>query len=135
MLERMFFYDGNLEDLIGESADFKVIDAKNGYTNNIEEMKKVLRSSVSHLVLTNQVALLNKRWLWDKETHEPKLYLRDKSDGKWKHVSRFTRVDIKYNTGIEVLFRRGEFDVDKAYMEKAKRKRRQTLKLRIERDE
>ncbi len=131
MLAGLFFYDGNLEDIVEEKAEFQIIDAKDGYTNNIAAIKKIMKSSVNHLVLTNQVVLLNKRWLWDKKTHEPKLYFKDKSDGKWKNVRRFTKISLTYNTNIEWLFRRGEFDREKAFNEKSKKQGRHTIKFTV----
>ena len=130
MIESLFYYDGNLEDLVKEKAEYQVIDAKDGYKNNIERIKKLKRSSVSHLILTNQVALLNNEYVWSTEKHEPVVYLKDPSDGKWKHIRRFTRMDIKHTHNLERLYRSGEFDVDKAYREKAKKKTRELFRFR-----
>lgn len=132
MLEGMFYYEGNLEDLVQEKAEYKLIDARDGYKNNLNAMQKVLRSTVSHLVLTNQVALLNNKFVWNKEKHEPVVYLKDKSDGKWKIIGRFTKLDLKYTHDLEKLYRNGEFDREKAFREKAERKPRDIFKFRME---
>lgn len=131
MVEGLFFYDGCIEDLVEEKAEYDVIDARYGYTNNIEQIKKIIRSSLPHLVLTNQIALLSSDWAWDGEKREPKIYLKDKSDGRWKNITRFTDKDIRKYYSLENMYKRGEFNREKAFRQKAPKKSRDILRLRV----
>lgn len=114
MLEKIFFYDGDLADLGMEDAA-ETVDAKYGYSNNMETVAAMERDQKLHQVVTNQIALLDAKRVWNKVTHEPDIYLRDKKDGNWKSICRFTKTNISYSHDIEKMYKTGEFNVDKAY--------------------
>ncbi len=131
MLDTMFFYDGNLEDISpNELSGCEVIDAKEGYTANMKQLEKVLNHDKYKLVLTNQIAMLNMEWLWDRNLHRTKLFLKDPSDGKWKLAERFTKKQVKFNTNIQAFFCNGEFKRDRAFKNPFS-KRRELVKFRL----
>lgn len=131
MLEMMFFYDGNLKDITETEMETEcLIDAGDGYTNNLRSMFKVITDNKCNKVITNQVELLDNKWLWDTKIHAPKLCLRDSKDGKWKPVGRFTKKDIKNSTNLIKMFTMDEFR-DYAYKAAAERVPRDLLRFRI----
>lgn len=132
MLEMLFFYDGPLSDISSSAKmdEFDLIDAGDGYTLNMQAIKKIIKDKKMRRVMTNQVKLLDNAFLWDKKSHRPKLCLQDKNDGKWKPVGRFTKKDIKNLTSLENMYTNGEF-VEKAYQCTAKRVPRDLLRFRI----
>ena len=130
MLEMMFFYDGKLSDVIGEGMEEEtVIDAGDGYTANMKLLSKILGDQLQHKVITNQIALLNNKWLWDFEHKKPKLCFKDQN-GVWKPVGRFTKKDLKYSHGLMKMFMTGEF-ADKAYRRAAVKQPKEMLRFRI----
>lgn len=127
MIEMMFFYDGPLSDIATTDMENEdVVDAKDGYTNNMDAIKKIVDDNKVHLVVSNQVKLLDNALLWDHVSHRPRLCLLDKSDGKWKPVGRFTKKDIKYVSNLEKMFLNGEFN-ERAYKTVAKKKPRNLI--------
>lgn len=128
----MFFYDGNLKDIsLLEFENTVTIDAGNGYTDNIRKLYDVITASPHYFVLTNQQALLRNEWLWDEQTHEPRLCFKDERDGKWRPVGRFTKADIKFTHNLEKMFIEGGFS-KRSYKRKANRKAREILRFRID---
>ena len=115
MIEMLFFYDGPLTDIATtdmESED--LVDAKDGYSNNMAAMRKLIKDDKVHLVLSNQIKVLDNMLLWDHVAHRPKLCFLDKSDGKWKPAGRFIKKELKYIHNLEKMFLNGEF-AEKAY--------------------
>lgn len=132
MLEKLFFYDGNLENISTEDMpECEVIDAKYGVTANLQALRKIINKKSGFMVLTNQVAALNMEWLWSKETHRTKLLLLDEHDQVWKRAERFTKKQIKFNTNIEAFYLRGEFRTEKAYRDLCKKVPRRFIEFKI----
>ena len=132
MLDKLFFYDGNLDDLaITAFEGHRVIDAKNGYSANMREINEIVKDYRSYVVLTNQVALLDRLLIWDKDLHCTKLYFRDSSDEKWKQAERFTTRSLRFNNNIEQMYRNGEFDTRKAHKSPAQRKPKRYVQFEI----
>ena len=127
----MFFHDGNLSEIAETDTEVQVrIDAGDGISNNMKRLNEVLESKMPYIVVTNQVALLNTDWLWDKTKHHPNLCLLDRSDKKWKPVGRFTKKVIRNKTNIESMAVNGEFQKT-ASKEKIQPMTRNVLKFRI----
>lgn len=120
MLEALFFYDGKLSDITTTGMETEdLIDAADGYTNNMIRLHEILSDNKVHRVVSNQFGFLDSAMLWDCETHRSKLYLKDKHDGAWKPVGRFTKKQIKSATNIFRMYQNGEFN-DRAYKRSAK---------------
>jgi hypothetical protein len=127
MLEMLFFYDGPLSDIATTSMETEdLIDAKDGYSKNMEAIRKIIKDDKVHMVVSNQIKLLDNMLLWDKKSHRPKLCLLDKSDGKWKPAGRFTRKDIKNVHNLERMYIIGEF-AERAYKTVAEKKPRKLI--------
>ena len=127
MLEMMFFYDGPLTDIATTEMETEdLIDAKDGYSSNMEAMRKIIKDDKVHMVVSNQIKLLDNTLLWDHTAHRPKLCLLDKKDGKWKPVGRFVKREIRYNNNLEKMYIVGEF-ADRAYRSSAPRKPRRLV--------
>lgn len=132
MLEMLFFYDGNLSDVASfDIGRDEIIDAGDGYTSNMTKFMELLSDNKLHNIITNQVELLDNKWLWDTRTHKPRLCLRDAGDGKWKPVGRFTKKDIKNSHSLKRMFMKGEF-TKRARKGTAERIPRDLLRFRIE---
>jgi hypothetical protein len=132
MLEMMFFYDGKLTDIAeSEMESEDLIDAGDGYTSNMKRLGEILRDGDPHMVITNQIELLNNTWLWDTKTHTSKLCLKDERDGHWKPIGRFTKRDLKNGNNLAKMYMNGEF-AKKSYPKVAKREPRDLIRFRLE---
>lgn len=107
----IFFEDGLLahNDLLGHYYDY-IVDAKYGYTQNVEKLDKILEEFPEAVIYTNSLVALNNKYCWNDDLETPDLYIREGWGLDFMRVDELTERQIKQAHNLMKMYMNGEFD-------------------------
>ena len=104
---RIYFNDGPLYDIpIPESSI--IIDAADGYSTNISDIER-LKEVEDISIFTNQILALQNDFCWNDKTNKPDVFIYDKSEKKWKHITTLTDRELRFSHNLYIMYTKGEF--------------------------
>lgn len=103
---KIYFEDGNLKEL-PKGVNF-IIDAKDGVTNNLNDLKNLQKKMPNCVVWTNSILAFSNEYAWDKISKVPEIYLRVEKE--FVRIDQLTNKALRESHNLAKLYIAGHFE-------------------------
>jgi hypothetical protein len=106
----IYFEDGELKPNynLPFKPDYR-IDAGSGFSNNIEQLEKILASDPGARIYTNSLAALCTKYGWCANTNVPLIFIRQHAFSGFNRIDYLTRKEIRQDQNILHIYISGGF--------------------------
>ena len=106
----IYFEDGELKPDFNLSFKYnKRIDSGKGFSNNLEELDKLMKSNPGATIYTNSLVALSNKYAWNETLNVPMIFIRSNPFSGFSRIDHLSKKEICRTHNILHMYINGGF--------------------------